>query len=350
MLARWIRGFGAALLLTASTASLAHAEPTEAVPSAERLWKEGFARFERKDYKGALEAFTEADAIVKAPTTGRARALALMNLGRLVEARDEALRVAALPQSPGEPSYYEEARKLAATLAEELGGRIPSSVVNVRGTLPADAVQVRVGRAAASQASAAFVALVDPGTHEVIVSSPGYRSERQVVTVSESRVRELDVVLAAERPHRGAPLAAPPSPAPPAAVASRSGPPAWAWVTAGVGLASVAVGTGFAIEWANARGQINADCKQDDLVYRCREGYTDATAEALEVRHNRSLGLAVGFGSAGALALTAGILGGLIAPRYAHTFSPAPHASHSVAAVSGWFAPQSGGVVLIGGF
>ena len=78
------------------------------------------------DLTGALEAYRGADAIMGVPTTGIEVARTQIRLGRLVEARDTALKVSRYPVKRREPRPFTDARTEALQLASELAARIPS--------------------------------------------------------------------------------------------------------------------------------------------------------------------------------------------------------------------------------
>jgi hypothetical protein len=97
---RW--AFAVALVLSSAAA---FAAPSDA-DKARALMKEGDGLYFSSDYAGALERYRAADAIMKVPTTGLAVARAQAALGKLVEARDQALTVARATGAANEPAIF----------------------------------------------------------------------------------------------------------------------------------------------------------------------------------------------------------------------------------------------------
>lgn len=86
--------------------------------------------------------------------------------------------------------------------------------------------------------------------------------------------------------------------------ATGTGTPAWVWVTGGLGLASLGVAAGFGIDGLNALAEQVEQCGPDRRD--CPPSYN---ADASNARKDRGLGLFVGFGLAGAAAVTAAVVG-----------------------------------------
>jgi hypothetical protein len=126
----------AVLVLGGLVPRLATAQTAEDRETARRTFDEGKARRDAGDAAGALESFRAADAIMNAPTTKLAVARAYLTLGKLVEAREAALKVAQIPVAPNESQPFQDARVSAAHLAGELAGRIPSLEVSIQGEQP----------------------------------------------------------------------------------------------------------------------------------------------------------------------------------------------------------------------
>jgi hypothetical protein len=109
------------------------AEPTAADKETARgLMAEGRADRDRGDLAGAVNAFAAADAIMHVPTTGLELARTLAATGKLVEARETALRVTRVPERDNEPAPFKVARQGATSLDAELAARIPSLTIVVR--------------------------------------------------------------------------------------------------------------------------------------------------------------------------------------------------------------------------
>ncbi|MBM4360399.1 MAG: hypothetical protein FJ096_20015, partial [Deltaproteobacteria bacterium] len=122
----------------------------------------------RGDFKGALEAYRRANAIMKVPTTGIEVVRTSLKLGLLVEALEACRQTAAYPTKPGEPEPFAKARNEARSIMASLRTRIPTLTVAVMapdGVVP----QVVVDDTAVTD----YVLLpVNPGSHRVTVSAP----------------------------------------------------------------------------------------------------------------------------------------------------------------------------------
>src|SRR5262249_29380095 len=119
----------ALLALSISSTALA-AEPTAAdKETARKFMAEAREKRAANDHKGALQAFQAADAIMHVPTTGLEVARTHAALGQLVEARENALRVARSTPEPDEPAPFKRAREEATQLVDDLGKRIPTITV-----------------------------------------------------------------------------------------------------------------------------------------------------------------------------------------------------------------------------
>lgn len=194
------------LLSLVTGTSLAQPDDDER-QKARALMDEGQAAGWRQDHAGALEKYRAADAIMKVPTTGLAVARSLAALGRLIEARDKALKVKDIPVKAGEPPVFQEARDDAARLAESLAGRIPTLELVIRGAVDPGDLEILVDGTRLSDAEAALPRELDPGSHQVVVAAKGRpRVEKQVSLVVGAR-KTLEIRLSDE-----------PAPATPAAV------------------------------------------------------------------------------------------------------------------------------------
>ena len=197
------RAYQLAAVLTALSFTLsavpAFADPTAAEKETARsLMKEGRARREKGDHKGALESFSSADSIMKLPTTGLEVARSQTDLGLLVEARDTFLRVNRSEAQPGEPAGFKDARKEASDLAAKLEPRIPSLKLSVTGAPSGQAAAINVDGAPISAPVAAGALKLNPGSHHIAVTAKGAAKKELDVDLKEGESREETVTLEAE--------------------------------------------------------------------------------------------------------------------------------------------------------
>jgi hypothetical protein len=173
---------------------------------------------------------------------------------------------------------------------------------------------------------------LDPGSHRIIATAPGYDPLIREVELEEGKLTTLalelsrapapDAAMRAPRPPTGSGSKPPPEKtvAPAAEPSPDGGVPTWAWISGGVGLALAGAAVGFALDAKSAADGLARKCGED-LV--CDED-PSFDPESTNARKNRSLALAVGLGGAGAFALGASLYGILTAPRAASSGAVRP--------------------------
>lgn len=249
--------------------AVAHAEPSAAdKETARSLLDEGDRKYASKDFKGALDAYQGAHAIMGVPTTGIEVAKAQEALGLLVEARDTLLSITRLPIQPREPAAFTKARDDAKARAPAIAARIPAVRFSVSGPQPGADLAVSVDGQALPSASAALPRKVNPGHHRVTVSSPGFAEQTREVDVEEGKETALTFALV-PGPGGAAPLAGPApaaegAPTGPAADSGKTEKSSLAYVGLGIGalgVAGVVVGTVFGLKasskWDDAKALCN---------------------------------------------------------------------------------------------
>ena len=190
-----------ALGLTLAVLSGAHlaraAEPTPAdKETARRLMTEGRAHRRDGDAKAALQSFVAADAIMHVPTTALEVARSEIDLGQLLEARDQLLAVGRLPDPGNEPRAFTEARETATTLSAELEPRIPSLLVKLQGAAPGANVKVTVDGVEVPSVALTSPRAVDPGHHVVAASVGSAPPKEAAVDVKEGESKDVSIDLA----------------------------------------------------------------------------------------------------------------------------------------------------------
>ena len=214
-------------------------EPTlEEKETARSLFREGDELYRGGDYAEALERFAAADEIMGLPTTKLERGRTLMKLGRLIEARDAFVQVGLLPLPPVEAEPQRLARQEAKALAEQLLGRIPKLIVEIRGVEDDTPVSLSVDGKDVARAAILHGLRVDPGKRLVRAEANGYITRERLVEVVEGQDRIVTMTMRlshVEPPVARVPPPVAPVPAPPP-------PPSTSpWTI--VGWAGVAVGT-----------------------------------------------------------------------------------------------------------
>lgn len=262
-------GFVGPALLAAATA---HAEPTPSDrAAATQLFKEGRALMDRKKYLDACPKLEESQRLDPGGGTLLNLALCHEAIGRTATAwaeLSEALSVARRDRRPDREKLASERMKALEpklsrlTLTVGAGAAVAGLVVKRDGT--------EVGQAAWGAAMP-----VDPGTHQLEASAPGYATWSSSVEVgadADQRVIEIPV-LAALPP--ATPETPPPEPAPaptpspaPAAPPPALPPPAPqpepsllpAYVAFGVGIVGVTAGSYFGLSAISKRKDSDAEC------------------------------------------------------------------------------------------
>lgn len=331
-----LRALGCACLVLAamSGAPDAGAEPTAAdKETARALMEQGLDRMQARDYAGALKAFSTADELMHVPTTALYVARAHAALQQLLEARDRALEAARFPARPGEPSAFAAARAEANDLAAALAPRIPSLEITLEG-LPADATpQVTVDSRPVRAAALRSPYKLNPGSHLVQVSCPGFERRSITVLLAERQSERVTISMSPVSGGR-ADRSAPPDGAP------RSSSRPWVYVGFGLGAAGVITG---AVTGAMALS------KQSALEDRCNASTHRCPSEAqgdLDAGRTLATVSSVGFG-VGVVGIGVAVIS-LLWPeakpaRQQAALAPAPRlhswASHQAAGlgVSGWF-------------
>lgn len=275
----------------------AAAEPNAADRESARAYMaEGRQKRDAGDFKAALRAFEAADAIMHVPTTAFEIAKTQSMMSLLVEARDEALRIARTPITPNEPAPFAEARTAAQKLADDLESRVPS----IRVTLKAgpDSATVTIDDVALPAVAVGLPRKLDPGMHTVVAKS-GALERRVSVQVLEREAKEIPIDLAEpQAPTTVTPITT--TPTTPVA-ATRKGP----WLTLGiislgVGVAGLATGSVAGLMSISDTSTLKNQCPNNSCPPTLNGGVT--ASSALTEARNLATISDVGFIAGGVLA------------------------------------------------
>ena len=132
----WMLPLFAQLTLVAPAARANDDAGTRA--AARAMAEDALAHYDKGDYAGALDLFDRADALVHAPTLGLMAARCLHKLGRLVEASERYVAVAAIELDKKAPAAQAKAQVTAQQERAALLPKLPSLVVEVEGAAPSD--------------------------------------------------------------------------------------------------------------------------------------------------------------------------------------------------------------------
>ncbi|APR85950.1 Hypothetical protein A7982_11299 [Minicystis rosea] len=302
------RALGALMLLAPlAIAAPAFAQQPSAVDkeTARSLMDQGDEKMDAKDYAAAVKAYEAADAIMHLPMTGVAVARAQAAAGLLVEARDTAMAVARSEAKPGETLPYARARAEAADLANRLPARIPSLVV-VLGGAPAN-VSVSVDGAVIPPAAISAPRKVNPGTHLVAVTAPGFEPVRVEIKLREGEAVQVPIAL---NPAPGVPSPATPGLAPVASPPARSTVPVRSGGVSPLAVAGFSVGGAGLIAGAITGGlslaktsSLKDVCGKDGA---CPSSQRDALQSAGTLANVSNV--TIGIGVAGAIVGVVGVV------------------------------------------
>jgi hypothetical protein len=293
-----------ASLLTTSFAAPAFAQDqpqAENVAAARSLGLQGIKMADAGDCRGAIEKLSRAESLYHAPSILGRLGECQVNIGQVVLGTENLNRVVREQLAANAPKAFRDAQERAKGVLAAALPKIARLTVRVD---PADATpEVTVGGTPIPPALIGVERPTDPGTHEVVVSAPGYLAQKSLVTLPEGGSQE--VVLRLEKD----PSAATATPPPPAAVepivtTAPTAPPAdtstkksntLAYVSLGVGGAGLLVGgiTGFL---ALGKKSDLEDC----VGNRCPSSQKGTLDSASSLATVSTVGFAVGFAGIGA--------------------------------------------------
>ncbi len=197
------------LLVGALTPTLALGQTSDADKATARdLTIEGYKSLQSKDYAGALERFTRADALYHAPSVILGLARAHVGLGKLVSAQELYNRAAHETLPANASSASKKAVQDAQRELDALSPRIPSVIINVKGS---DAAHVTFDGTEVRPAALGVKRPADPGEHVIRAEAPGLSAREMKVTLVEGKTATVTLALTPALP---APAVIPPAPPP----------------------------------------------------------------------------------------------------------------------------------------
>ena len=327
----------ATLLFSSSLApSVALAQSADADKATARdLALEGYKALQSRDYTTAVDRFTRADALYHAPTVLLGLARAHVGMGKLVSAQNLYNRITHESLPPNASNGLKNAVIDAQKELDALALRIPSVVINVKGS---DAPSVTLDGIEVRAAALGVKRPVDPGKHVIIASAPGFAASEVTVNLPEGKSESVTLELKAPRAEPPPVVAVAPAVKPPVATAMPTTAPTTpalikpappepepapdqikgngstqktiGFVALGVGAAGLLVG---GITGGLALG------KHGDITKSCPEGHCPKGQEArfksvIDSYNTMGTVSTIGFLAGGALAAT-GVVLMLMAPK-----------------------------------
>lgn len=335
---------GLAAVLTSSLvspAAFAQDQPqAENVAAARSLGMQGIQMADSGDCKGAIEKLSRAESLYHAPSILGRLGECQVQVGQVVLGTENLNRVVREQLAANAPKAFRDAQERAKGVLATALPKIARLTVKVD---PADAKpQVSVAGAPIPAALIGVERPTDPGTHEVVVTAPGYLEQRLKVTLAEGGSQELAVRLEKD-PNAAVAAAAPPPAAPPPVVAAPPPEPAadtapkksntLAYVALGVGGVGLAVGgiTGFLALGKKS----DLECEGE----RCPSSQKDTLDSARSMATISTVGFAVGFVGVGA-----GVVLLLTGNSQSASVQQPKLAKRDGVQVEPWFAGDSAGV------
>jgi hypothetical protein len=181
-----------------TAAGIAAAEPNAAeIDTARKLYKEALERRKVGDEAAARTKLQGAYALTKSAVIGVELAKCELALGKLIDAREQAIEVEGLPVTAKETKASTDARAEAARMVKDLEQRIAFVVVRLVDVTPGTTPSVTLDGAALPLEALGLPRSVDPGKHVVAASIAGGESAEVEVLVVEAETREVSLSLAA---------------------------------------------------------------------------------------------------------------------------------------------------------
>lgn len=266
--------------------------------TARALAQQGQDALDAKDYATAADRFSRADAVFHAPTLLLGLARAQAGLGKLVSAHEAYARIVREGVPVGAPRPFVKAVAEAGKELARLEPRIPSVVIQVKGST---APRVTIDGAPVPVAALGVNRPVDPGRHLVRAEADGVVPTEVVVTLAEGKSTSVTLALEpAAGPVAKPPVVASKSPAPPAAGVKPSA------TQRILGYTSLGVGAAGLVLGAVAGGL--AVSKHAALATACPTGRCTGQSDAISSYHTVGMLSTVGFIAGGALAATGAVL------------------------------------------
>jgi hypothetical protein len=186
------RGCAAALIATASILASSFAPRlalAQVVSEADRqaareLFQQGFQLQQAGKYTDALDKFQRAQAVYSAPTNLLHIAECQAQLGQLVESTETYRGLARLMLLKDTPQAFLAAQTQGAAELQQIEPRIPRVRVEVAPT-NIGGLAVTIDDQPMNVALVGVDRPIDPGTHKVTVSAPGYIWQERTITVKE---------------------------------------------------------------------------------------------------------------------------------------------------------------------
>src|SRR5688500_4416445 len=157
------------------------AQSDEQRATARSLATDGASAFNEGRWKDAVDMFTRAESLMHAPPHLLFLARAHNKLGQLVKAREAYLKVVKETLAPNAPRAFREAQVSAEEELKEVEPRIASLTITIEGGQNIKDLAVTVDGTPLPSVVIGLSRPIDPGTHAVEATAPGYITKRESV-------------------------------------------------------------------------------------------------------------------------------------------------------------------------
>jgi hypothetical protein len=321
-----------ALAVTVAVTNPAYAGPTTSSvpdPIATSLFQAAVELVDKGEWTEGCAKFEASMVLWPAASTLLNIARCYEHEGKLTLAWSAYQRALVLNRETQGEERKKELDEVAQKMLAAIEPRLPRVKILMVGVAPAGLHVTQNGKDV-PVAVLGTVLPVDPGKQTIVAEAAGFESFTETVTVKEMDVREIQIVLKKRSVATVVQVEKPTSTI-----------PTWAWISAGGGVALLAVAAAFRVDQAFVEGQQFGICKHD-LQSACPPKSEYDPAED-NMRKNRDSGLFVGLGTIGVLGLGAGIVGFVMGHN---SQKPAP----KTAIVMPWVGPSGAGLGVGGRF
>ena len=310
-----IARLGAALatsLYLSSWSSVSFADQTRDRAAARTAADAGADAFEEGKYDQAFELFSRAEALFHAPPHLLFIARSLEKRGKLIEARENYLKLVNEKLPPGASRAFKEAQKAGEQELNAIESRLAYVTLKIQGN--PDGAIVSMDGAELPAAMVGIPVPVDPGTHAFSASKEGARSPEVSVTLAEGAKETVELKLneasavPESQPEKGSAASGTSTQvAGESAASTGSTQRVLGFVTLGVGVVAAGVGTGFMVSSLNSRS------KATELYDVCNPSPTACTGpeqdqiDGWDADADRAQWFAVGGFAVGGAAIITGI-------------------------------------------
>lgn len=251
-----------ASVLLVSAARTAHAEPAPSaveLEAARKLFDEGVRQEEAGAWSTALETFRKVALVRSTAAVHFHLGLCLENLKKWVEARSEFLTAERLAKEKKDPNGIGER---ARAHAESLRGRIPTVILVPPAT--SATISVTIDGQPISNALLGAEIPIDPGSHRIEATAPGYRAFTRDIKIDERASDRVQLTLTPE----------------PAAIDNKSAAPvsgtrfgALPWIVSGVAVVALSTSGVFYALRAREAAHLEGACSGMDCASSERDHY-----------------------------------------------------------------------------